>query len=282
METIRSTKCPHCWAALAGDVGHTCPHCHKPLQPAAPLPSSPPPTPKSASAVAPVPSRPARLSQPGRVLVAVLVGMGIYALARCGDQVDRLRFINGMRNGTLAHQVRIGATTLAALHAKARALDHRNGYFLAASWIGSLASWAAYRNWQARTPLLPHTTQTRLIERAVVTMWAVALGAQFLRMTSSSFDGSLSGAHTDAMVNLLSRAVLIPAVAGSIVLVRRREGLPLRTRPPAPPLSPAAPHPPFGSPPPPPSRPVMLKGRPRHPFSPAANEGTSKPWSEGR
>ena len=158
--------------------------------------------------------------------------MGIYALARCLDQIDRLHFIDGMRNGTLAYQVSIGKTTLAALQAKAKTLDHRNSYFVAASWIGSLVSWAAYRNWQTRTPLRPHTDQTRRIQAAVTTMWAAALGAQFLRMTTAA-NGNLAGAHTDAMVNLLSRAVLIPAVAGSILLVLLREGLELRRRAPA-------------------------------------------------
>jgi hypothetical protein len=64
-------------------------------------------------------------------------------------------------------------------------------------------------------------------------MWVVALGVRFLRMTSAT--GSLSAAHTDAVVNLVSRAVIIPAVAVSIVLVRLREGLSLRTAPPVPP-----------------------------------------------
>jgi hypothetical protein len=72
-------------------------------------------------------------------------------------------------------------------------------------------------------------------------MWLVALGAQFLRMTSAT--GNLSAAHTDVIVNLLSRAILIPAVALSIVLVRLREGLSLRTAPSVPP-------PPTGFPPP--------------------------------
>jgi len=167
--------------------------------------------------------------------------MGVYALARCVDQIDRLHFIDGLRDGSLSHQVAMGMTTLASIQAKAKAIDHRNSYFLAASWIGSLASWAAYRNWRARTPLRPHTTRTQQLERAVMVMWLVALGAQFLRMTSAT--GNLSAAHTDAIVNLLSRAILIPAVALSIVLVRLREGLSLRTAPSVPP-------PPTGFPPP--------------------------------
>jgi len=227
VETISPTRCPHCWAALAVDAGPSCPHCHKATAPPPP-PAAPSPTPSgpAPSPVAPIGTCNAGLSQPGRVLIAVLIAMGVYALARCVDQIDRLHFVDGLRNGALAHQVAIGRTSLAAIHAKARTLDHRNSYFVAASWIGSLASWAAYRNWRARTPLRPHTTQTQQFEQAVTVMWVVALGAQFLRM-GAGVAGNLAGAHTDALVNLASRAILIPAVALSIVLVRLREGLPV-------------------------------------------------------
>ena len=242
METIRPTKCPHCWSALAVDDGLTCPHCLKATAPPTPAPSTPPPPPAPPSPTprgpAPSPVAPigtgTKLSQPGRVLIAVLIAMGVYALARCVDQIDRLHFVDGLRNGGLAYQVAIGRTTLATIHAKARALDHRNSYFVAASWIGSLASWAAYRNWRTRTPLRPHTAQTQQLERAVTMMWGVALGAQFLRM-GSSVGGNLAGLHTDALINLASRAILIPAVAVSIVLVRLREGLPVRAAAPFPP-----------------------------------------------
>jgi len=183
---------------------------------------------------------PARLSAAGKLLTGVLIAMAVYALARCVDQLDRLHFIDQIRNGAFAHQVALGQTTLAAISAKAKALDHRNGFFVAVSWVASFASFGAYRNWRLQQPAAAASAQIRLLERAAAAMWIIALGAQIFRATSP-IAGDLSAAHSDAMVNLFSRAIIIPAVLASIAAIRLREGLSLRLNAPAPaPVPPAA------------------------------------------
>ena len=156
------------------------------------------------------------------VLLIVLLGLGsLYAIARTADIVDRLHFISKIENGEFAREINNGTLTRQQFEDRAKAIDDRSTLFVNFSWVLSIALFLGYRNWNSRGHIGSLPAEKRWMSRLAGVLWIVILAAQAVRYVINS--DTLSALKTSSYINLVSRVLILPAVALSVIIIRARE-----------------------------------------------------------
>ncbi len=162
-----------------------------------------------------------RLSGAGMLLVLLLGLTGLYAIARTADIVDRLHFISKVESGEFAREINSGTLTTQQFQDQARAIDSRSSAFVAISWVVTIALFLGYRNWQSRSARRNLPPDKLWMGKLAGLLWIIVVVTQFSRYLINGT--SLSALKTSSYVNLVSRALIIPAVILSYLIVRERE-----------------------------------------------------------
>jgi len=162
-----------------------------------------------------------KLSGAGMLLVILLGLTGLYAVARTVDIVDRLHFISKIENGDFTREIQSGTLTPLQFQNQAHAIDSRGNAFVAISWIVSVALLLGYRNWRSRSSLRDLPRDKQWMAKVAGLIWIIVIGTQFTRYFITG--NSLNALKLSSYVNLVSRALIIPGVVLSYLIVRERE-----------------------------------------------------------
>ena len=162
-----------------------------------------------------------RLSGAGMLLVLLLGLTGLYAIARTVDIVDRLHFISKIESGEFAREINSGTLTTQQFQDRAHAIDSRSKAFVTISWVVTVALFLGYRSWQSRSTPRRLPRDKLWMGKLAGLLWIIVVATQFSRYLITG--DSLSAIKTSSYVNLVSRALIIPAVILSYLIVRERE-----------------------------------------------------------
>ena len=162
-----------------------------------------------------------RLSGAGTLLVLLLGLTGLYAIARTVDIVDRLHFISKVESGEFAREINSGTLTTQQFQDRAHAIDSRSKAFVTISWVVTVALFLGYRSWQSRSTPRRLPGDKLWMGKLAGLLWIIVVATQFSRYLITG--DSLSAIKTSSYVNLVSRALIIPAVILSYLVVRERE-----------------------------------------------------------
>ena len=162
-----------------------------------------------------------RLSGAGMLLVLLLGLTGLYAIARTVDIVDRLHFISKIESGEFAREINSGTLTTQQFQDQAHAIDSRSKAFVTISWVVTVALFLGYRSWQSRSTPRRLPREKLWMGKLAGLLWIIVVATQFSRYLITG--DSLSAIKTSSYVNLVSRALIIPAVILSYLIVRERE-----------------------------------------------------------
>ena len=162
-----------------------------------------------------------KLSGAGMLLVLLLALTGLYAIARTVDIVDRLHFISKIESGEFAREINSGTLTTQQFQDQARAIDSRSKAFVTISWVVTIALFLGYRNWQSRSARRGLPPDKLWMGKLAGLLWIIVVVTQFSRYLITG--DSLSAIKTSSYVNLVSRALIVPAVILSYLIVRERE-----------------------------------------------------------
>ena len=162
-----------------------------------------------------------RLSGAGMLLVLLLGVTGLYAIARTVDIVDRLHFISKIESGEFAREINSGTLTTQQFQDQAHAIDARSKAFVTISWVVTVALFLGYRSWQSRSTPRRLPRDKLWMGKLAGLLWIIVVATQFSRYLITG--DSLSAIKTSSYVNLVSRALIVPAVILSYLIVRERE-----------------------------------------------------------